>query len=80
MLDLTRDLQSAATQDPSARTSHLQVSALPERVAVQKARQDGVEDLMRQNRSNNGSCAAQYESDSLIHVELETVDNSCGSI
>ncbi len=80
VLDLTRDLQSTATQDPSTRASHLQVSALPERVAVQKARQDGVEDLIRQNRLNKGNCAAQYESDSLIYVELETVHNSCGSI
>lgn len=54
LLDLTRDLQSAAPRGPSRLASHLQVRALPERVAVQEARQDGVEDLIRQNRLIKG--------------------------
>lgn len=78
MLYLTRDLQSTVTQDPSTFASHLQPRILPEWVAVQKVRKDGVKDLIRHNWLNN--CVAQYESESLIHVDLEIVDNSCGSI
>lgn len=55
MLDLTRDLQSNATKDPDTLASHLQVRTLPERVAIQKARQDGVEDLIRQSGLNKGN-------------------------
>lgn len=66
MPDLTGDLQSAFTPDPGA------LGGLPERVAIQKGRQDGVEELERQNRMSEGNRAAQFESDSLTH-------NSCGS-
>lgn len=72
MLDLGRDLQSDTTQDLSTPASHLQVRTLPERVAVQEVRQDGVQDLIRHVGLNKENRAAGFESESLVYVELET--------
>ena len=69
MLYLNRDLQSNTAQDLSTPASRLQVRTLPEWVAVEKVWQDGVEDLMRHIWLNNENCVAQFESDSLFHVE-----------
>lgn len=52
------DLQPTAAQVPFTLAGHLWVSALPEGVAVQKARQDGVQDLVRKDQLNKGNCAA----------------------
>lgn len=80
LLDLTRDGQPTLSQDESRICRHLQHRGSPEGVAVQKAWQDGVEDLMRQNGFSLGGREAQFERDSLVHVEPKMPDNSCGSI
>lgn len=66
MLHLRWDLQSATSQDPSVLTSHLQVRALPEWVAVQEVGKDGVEDLIRHDCLSKENCVLQYQSGSLI--------------
>lgn len=77
MLHLSWDLGSATSQDPSVLTSHLQVRALPEWVAVQEVGQDRVEDLIRHDCLSKENCVPLYQSSSLwtIPVGLFKVGN-----